>query len=314
MRPKIAVLPGDGIGPEVVHSALSKRPLDADVTFIDACADRYLSTGELVTTEEIAEIGRSDALLFGAIGDPRVKSGVLERGILLRLRAELDLYINLRPFPELDLVIVRENTEGSYAGVGTREGGIATETSVNTRAGIERCAEYAFELARKRGGHVTLVHKTNVLRHAGGLWEEIVDAMGERFPGVPVLYEHVDAAAYHLVRQHGRFDVILTDNMFGDILSDVAAAVGAGLGAIGSANLHPKRATRPTRCIGLFEPVHGSAPDIAGTGTADDSGMVAAIELMLDALHDESNIQGRHTDLKRHVPRTRDEVLRLEQR
>jgi 3-isopropylmalate dehydrogenase len=284
---RVAVLAGDGIGPEVIAVAREQLPPDVETVGIDAGAERYLATGELLTHEDLAVIGDSDALLFGAVGDPRVADGVLERGILLEIRKRFDLYVNLRPFPELDLVFVRENTEGSYSGVGRRVDDSAMEISMNTRAAIERCADYAFDLAERRSGRLTWVHKTNVLVHAGELWREVVSDVAGRHPSVRVAYEHADAAAYHLITDPGRFDVILTDNLFGDVLSDVAAGLGKGLGHAASANLHPDPKTRPTRCIGLFEPVHGSAPDIAGTSTADPSAAVGAVELLMEALEKE---------------------------
>ena len=287
MSRRIAVLPGDGIGPEVIARAVEVLPGDFDLEWLEVSAERYLATGEVISLEEIELIGSCDALLFGAIGDPRVPDGVLERGVLLRLRRELDLYVNLRPFHELGITFVRENTEGPYSGVGERSGGRATEISVNTVTAIERCARFAFELATERSGSLTWVHKTNVLTHAGGLWREVIERVGAAYPAVRLSYEHVDAAAYHLATDHERFDVILTDNLFGDILSDLAAGLGGGLGRAASANLHPNRGSRPTRCIGLFEPVHGSAPDIAGRGIADPTAAVGAAHMMMTALDKE---------------------------
>lgn len=288
VRRRIAVLPGDGIGPEVTGAALAYVPDAFEVFFVEAGARRYLSDGTLLTDDELEAIKDSDALLFGAVGDPRVADGVLEQGILLRLRRELDLYVNVRPFPELGVVIVRENTEGLYAGGGTFEVDTATEVSVNTVRGVERCARYAFKLARARDAHVTLVHKANVLTNAGRLWKDVVASVARRFAEVRADYEHVDAAAYHLITAPEKYDVILTDNMFGDILSDEAAALAGGLGKAASANLHPDERTRAARCLGLFEPVHGSAPDIAGTGGADPTAAVRAVEMMLDALKKEA--------------------------
>ena len=283
----VSVLSGDGIGPEVMAPALEALPADYVVRRVEAGAERYLATGDLLTDEDIATISASDALLFGAIGDPRVPDGVLERGILLRLRQVLDLYVNLRPFPELGITFVRENTEGAYIGAGKRVEDTAIEMSINTRPAIERCAEYAFGLATRRSGHVTLVHKRNVMLHAGALWTEVVDDVATRYPEIDLRYEHADAAAYHLVNDHSRFDVILTDNLFGDVLSDLAAALAGGLGKAASANLHPDAATRPTRCIGLFEPVHGSAPDIAGTGRADPTAAIEATHMLIQSLEKE---------------------------
>jgi 3-isopropylmalate dehydrogenase len=281
---QISVLPGDGIGPEVIERALEELPGHFEIEMLDIGAERYLSTGRLLEDEDLSTIKESDALLFGAIGDPRVKDGVLERGVLLRLRKELDLYVNLRPFPELGLTFVRENTEGPYSGVGGREPDTATETSVNTRAAIERCARYAFQLAASGGSRLTWVHKTNVLVHAGSLWAEVIEDLAQEFAEVPLNYQHADAAAYLLVREPDRFDVVVTDNLFGDLLSDLAAGLSGGLGKAASANLHPESATRPTRCIGLFEPVHGSAPDIAGTGRADPTAAVRAAQMLIEAL------------------------------
>jgi 3-isopropylmalate dehydrogenase len=281
---RVAVLPGDGIGPEVLEAALEKIDHGLDLTFIDAGAERYLATGELITPGEIATIAESDALLFGAVGDPRVPDGVLERGILLRLRKELDLYVNLRPFPELGIVFVRENTEGLYAGFGWRAEDSAAEVNVNTEAAIARCVRYAFELAHSRSRRLCWVHKTNVLTFSGSLWREVVAAVAEDYPDVTVSYEHVDAAAFHLVTDRDRFDVIVTDNLFGDILSDLAAGLAGGLGSAASANLHPNPGTRPGRCVGLFEPIHGSAPDIAGTSTADPTAAIRALGMLLEAV------------------------------
>jgi 3-isopropylmalate dehydrogenase len=284
----LAVIPGDGIGPEVIEKALEVLPPDFELVRIDASADRYLRTGVTITPDEVATIGDCDALLFGAIGDPRVADGVLERGVLLELRRALDLYVNLRPFPELGVTFVRENTEGLYRGVGWRSADAASEVSVNTRQAIYRCAVYAFELARSHNKIVTLVHKTNVLEHAGGLWKDVVGEVSSAFDDVELRYEHVDAAAYHLVTDPARFDVILTDNMFGDILSDLAAGLAGGLGRAASANLHPNPSSRPTRCVGLFEPVHGSAPDIAGTGSADPAAAIQAAHMLIEELDREA--------------------------
>jgi 3-isopropylmalate dehydrogenase len=284
MGTRVAVLAGDGIGPEVIAAAVETLPDDFELIEIDAGAERYLTTGDLVTDEDLAAIRDSDALLFGAIGDPRVADGVLERGILLRLRKELDLYVNLRPFPELDLVVVRENSEGLYAGLGGRREHSATEISVNTRTAIERCTRFAFELAERQARHITLVHKTNVLTNAGSLWREVTEEFAGEHPEVGLSYDHVDAAAYHLVRDYSRYEIVLTDNLFGDILSDLAAGLSGGLGRAASANLHPDPTTRPSGCIGLFEPVHGSAPDIAGTGSADPTAAIRAAQMLVAAV------------------------------
>jgi 3-isopropylmalate dehydrogenase len=266
---RVAVLAGDGIGPEVIPAALATLPPSYELVEIPASAERYLEKGVLLEDAEMGQVSRCDAVLFGAIGDPRVRDGVLEQGILLRLRRELDLYVNLRPFDDLGIVFVRENTEGPYCGMGRRYEDVAVEMNVNSRRAIQRCARYAFELAERRRKRLTLVHKTNVLGNAGALWREVVYSEAEAFGDVEVCYEHADAAAYHLVTDPGRFDVILTDNLFGDLLSDLAAGLAGGLGRAAGANLHPNRDTRPTSCIGLFEPIHGSAPDIAGRDEAD---------------------------------------------
>jgi 3-isopropylmalate dehydrogenase len=291
MTARVAVLAGDGIGPEVVEAALPQLG-DVEIDRIEAGAERYLATGDVLSDDDLARIGNADALFFGAVGDPRVPDGILERGILLHLRRELDLYVNLRPFPEIGVAIVRENTEGLYAGVGRRTGGRATETSVNTATAIARSARYAFELATGRSGRLTVVHKSNVLVHAGALWRDVVEEVGARYPSVVLAYEHADAAAYHLVTEPERFDVIVTDNLFGDLLSDVAAAVSGGLGRAASANLHPDPATRPSRCVGLFEPVHGSAPDIAGRGMAEATAACRAARMLRAALAPGEHVAG----------------------
>jgi 3-isopropylmalate dehydrogenase len=290
VSPHVVVIPGDGIGPEVIAEAVKVLPAHIELTYLDTGADRYLDTGTLLTDEEMGTIAVADAVLMGAVGDPRVPDGILERGILLRLRKALDLYVNLRPLPGLDLVFVRENTEGPYSGVGGRSGDIATEVSINTRAAVERCVRYAFELATTRSKRVTLAHKSNVLVHAGSLWREVTEEVASHFPEIALNYEHADAAAYHLVVDPARFDVIVTDNLFGDLLSDLAAGLDGGLGRAASANVHPDPATRRTRCLGLFEPVHGSAPDIVGTGSADPTAAIRAAQMMLDTLDKEASL------------------------
>jgi 3-isopropylmalate dehydrogenase len=301
----IAHLPGDGIGPEVTEVA--RDCVDAVATAHEFVvewrtyplgAQHFLATGEVLPDPVLDELRKADAILLGAVGSPGVPPGVLERGLLLRLRAELDLYVNLRPSKlrpgvagalgrhpaaDLDFVIVRENTEGLYAGAGgTVHRGTAfesaTEESLNTRAGVERCVRYAAELAARRRGQLTLVHKTNVLVHAGDLWRRTAEQVAAE-AGVPLDYAHVDAACLYLVDDPGRFDVIVTDNLFGDILSDLGAALTGGLGVAPSGNLNPDR-TGPS----VFEPVHGSAPDIAGTGRANPAGAVLSAALMLDHL------------------------------
>jgi 3-isopropylmalate dehydrogenase len=298
-------LPGDGVGPEV--TAVARRCVDSlawrhgfavEWRPCQLGAQHYLATGELLPDAALDELRKADAILLGAVGSPQVPPGVLERGLLLRLRAELDLYVNLRPSrlrpgvagatagrrpEELDLVIVRENTEGLYAGAGgTVHRGTAfesaTEESLNTRAGVERCIRYAAGLAARRRGRLTLVHKTNVLVHAGDLWRRTAEEVAAE-AAVTLDYAHVDAACLYLVDDPARFDVIVTDNLFGDILSDLGAALTGGLGLAPSGNLNPDR-TGPS----VFEPVHGSAPDIAGTGRASPAGAVLSAALMLDHL------------------------------
>jgi 3-isopropylmalate dehydrogenase len=304
---RIAVIGGDGIGPEVVGEAL--KVLDAvealegfttERTEFDLGGRRYLATGEVLSDATLEELRAFDAILLGAIGTPEVPPGVLERGLLLKLRFTFDQYVNLRPVklypgvrspiagltPErCDMLMVRENTESVYAGAG---GGlyvgtpheVATQESVNTRHGVERVLRYAFEAARRRRGHVTMVHKTNVLLHAGGLWQRTFDEVGDAdYPDVKRDYVHVDAACLYLVTQPERFDVVVTENLFGDIITDLAAAVQGGMGLAASGNLDPSGAA-PS----MFEPVHGSAPDIAGTGRADPIAAVISLGHLLDAL------------------------------
>jgi len=293
----IAVIPGDGIGTEVVPEALkvaAAAGVDLDVVDYDLGGRRYLATGEVLPDPVLEELRGVDAILLGAIGTPEVPPGVLERGLLLRLRFALDLYVNLRPFAAttsvgagvpFDLVVVRENTEGTYAGEGgfLRKGTpaeIATQGSVNTRFGVERCVRFAFELARSRERrHLTLVHKTNVLTFAGDLWQRTFEQVGAAFPEVATGYSHVDAACIHLVAAPASYDVVVTDNLFGDILTDLAGAVAGGIGRAASANLNPER-TGPS----MFEPVHGSAPDIAGTGRADPTAAVISMAMLLEFL------------------------------
>ncbi len=290
MSHKVAVIGGDGIGPDVVAEALKvarATGVAIDSAEFDLGAARYLRTGEVLPDETLDELRRFDAILLGAVGTPEVPPGVLERGLLLRLRFELDLYVNLRPFtaPGIDLVVIRENTEGTYSGEGgfLRKGTrheVATQGSVNTRMGVERCVRFAFDLAQSRPRrHLTLVHKTNVLTFAGDLWQRTFDDVATGYRDVQTAYHHVDAACIHLVQDPGRYDVIVTDNLFGDILTDLAGAVTGGIGLASSANLNPAR-TGPS----LFEPVHGSAPDIAGRGTANPTAAVLSAALMLEFL------------------------------
>jgi len=311
---KLAVIPGDGIGPEVVAEA--EKVLDAvtagsDIRFektpFSLGAGRYLETGETLTDADLDAIKAHDAILLGAVGgvpgDPRLKNANIERGLLLKLRFELDHYVNLRPSKlydgapgpladpgEIDFVVVREGTEGPYVGNGgsIRTGTpheVANETSVNTAYGVERVVRYAFELAERRRKKLTLVHKTNVLVHAGGMWQRIVNEVAKEHPDVAVDYLHVDAATIFMVTNPGRFDVIVTDNLFGDILTDLAGAVTGGIGLAASGNINPDGAF-PS----MFEPVHGSAPDIAGQQKADPTAAILSVALLLDhlGLRDES--------------------------
>ena len=293
---KLAVIAGDGIGPEVVDEAL--KVLDvvapgAEKTTYDVGARRYHATGEVMPDGLVDELRTHDAILLGAIGDPSVPSGVLERGLLLRMRFELDHHVNLRPSKlhagvtsplgevDLDFVVVREGTEGPYTGTGgaIRVGTpheVATEVSLNTAFGVERVVRDAFARAAKRRKHLTLVHKTNVLTFAGKLWSRVVAEVGREFGDVEVAYQHVDAATIHMVTDPGRFDVIVTDNLFGDIITDLAAAVSGGIGLAASGNIDATR-TNPS----MFEPVHGSAPDIAGKGIADPTAAVMSVALLL---------------------------------
>jgi 3-isopropylmalate dehydrogenase len=285
---QIGILAGDGIGPEVIAEA--RKALDAAGVGVEAVeydlgGARYLRTGEVLPDSVLDELAGLDAILLGAVGTPDVPPGVLERGLLLRLRFEFDLYVNLRPVrllpgaptplagkgpDDIDMVVIRENTEGAYAGEGgfLRKGTaneVATQGSVNTRLGVERCLRYAFELARTRPRHhLTLCHKTNVLTFSGDLWQRAFSEVAAEYADVETGYVHVDAACLYMVESPERFDVVVTDNLFGDILTDLGAAVAGGMGLAASGNLNPPR-ERPS----VFEPVHGSAPDIAGTGRAN---------------------------------------------
>ncbi|MEO7448560.1 MAG: 3-isopropylmalate dehydrogenase [Humibacillus sp.] len=310
----VAVIGGDGIGPEVVDEGLkvleavtSGGPSFTPTTY-DLGARRWHATGETLPDSVLAELRGHDAILLGAIGDPGVPSGVLERGVLLPLRFALDHYVNLRPaklYPGvaspldvarvapdgIDFVVVREGTEGPYTGnggalrVGT-PAEVATEVSVNTRYGVERVVRDAFARAAGRPRkHLTLVHKHNVLTYAGHLWRRTVEEVGAEFPDVETAYQHVDAATIFMVTDPGRFDVIVTDNLFGDIITDIAAAIAGGIGLAASGNINPARTT-PS----MFEPVHGSAPDIAGQGKADPTAAILSVGMLLAhlGLHDEA--------------------------
>lgn len=287
MAHRVGVIGGDGIGPEVVTEGLkviAAAGVDLDTTHYDLGGSRYLRDGTVLDDATVEEWRGLDALYMGAVGTPEVPPGVIERGLLLKMRFELDLYINLRPFtaPAHDFVVIRENTEGTYAGEGgfLRRGTpfeIATQGSVNTRHGVERAVRYAFDLAMTRRKHVTLVHKTNVLTFAGDLWERTFNEVAARYPDVSTAYNHVDAACIYFVEDPGRYDVIVTDNLFGDILTDLGGAVSGGIGLAPTANLHPGQ-------VSMFEPVHGSAPDIVGTGRANPVAAVLSGAMMLDHL------------------------------
>jgi len=290
------VIGGDGIGPEVTAQAVEvvrAAGVDLDTVDYDLGGARYLRDGEILSDAVLDELRAFDAILLGAVGHPDVAPGVIERGLLLKMRFDLDLYVNERPFVGTapggtephDFVVIRENTEGPYVGEGgvLRRGTpneVATQGSVNTRLGVERCVRYAFALAATRPRrHLTLVHKTNVLAFAGDLWQRTFDEVAVDFPEVATAYNHVDAASIYFVQDPHRYDVIVTDNLFGDILTDLGGAVSGGIGVAASANLNPAR-TGPS----MFEPVHGSAPDIAGTGTANPTAAILSAAMMLDFL------------------------------
>lgn len=289
MAHKVGIIGGDGIGPEVLAEGLrviAAAGVQLDTVEYDLGGARYLSDGVVLTDEIIDEWRGLDALYLGAVGHPGVPPGVIERGLLLRMRFELDLYINFRPFvaPDgaHDFVVIRENTEGTYAGEGgfLRKGTpheIATQGSVNTRHGVERAIRYSFELATTRRNHLTLVHKTNVLTFAGDLWERTFNEVAAEYPNVETAYNHVDAACIYFVQDPQRYDVIVTDNLFGDILTDLGGAVSGGIGIAPTANLNPEG-------VSMFEPVHGSAPDIAGQGVANPLAAILSGAMMLDHL------------------------------
>ncbi len=320
---RVAVIEGDGIGPEVTKQAVrvlrkvtSDSSIPLELENFDFGGARYLADGHLLEPEDLEELAKFDAILLGAVGDPRIAPGIVERGLLLTLRFAFDQYVNLRPAihypgvasplvnPEgIDLVVVREGTEGPYVGNGgvLRLGTpneIATEVSVNTAFAVERLLRYAFELADSRPAKkLAVVHKINVLVHAGGLWSRLTKQLAREFPQVAVEYLHVDAATIHLLTRPADFDVIATDNLFGDILTDEAAAITGGIGLAASGNINPTG-----EFPSMFEPVHGSAPDIAGLGTADPIAAIASVQLMLEALGFEDEAQrvglGIRTDMQ----------------
>ena len=305
----LAVIAGDGIGPEVVKEALrvlevisEKYGVRFNQTAYDLGAGNWHRTGQALSDEVLAELATKDVILLGAVGDPTVPSGVLERGLLLKLRFAFDHYVNLRPArlmpgvmsplatkAAIDFIVVREGTEGPYVGAGGvlaagTESEIATEESLNTRRGAERVIRDAFERALKRERRkLTLVHKNNVLTYSGGLWTRTFNDVAKEYPTVTTDYLHVDAAAMFFVTNPERFDVVVTDNLFGDILTDIAAAICGGIGLAASGNINPTR-----KFPSMFEPVHGSAPDIAGKNIADPTATVMSIAMMLDHLGLES--------------------------
>jgi 3-isopropylmalate dehydrogenase len=297
---RLAVIGGDGIGPEVTAEAVKAiraTGVEFDATDFDLGADRYKKDGEVLPDATLEELKTFDAILLGAVGasptDKAVPSGIIERGFLLRTRFELDHYVNLRPFQTnkgkygapVDVVFVREGTEGPYVGEGgaLRKGTpneVATQGSVNTRFGVERVIRYAFDLAQSRPKrHLTMVHKTNVLTFAGDLWQRTFNEVAAEFPDVQTAYNHVDAACIHLVDAPEKYDVIVTDNLFGDILTDLAGAIAGGIGLAASGNVNPDR-VYPS----MFEPVHGSAPDIAGTGKANPLAAIRSAAMLLQFL------------------------------
>ncbi|MCH1513942.1 MAG: 3-isopropylmalate dehydrogenase [Acidimicrobiales bacterium] len=291
MTNRIGVVGGDGIGPEVISEGLKvikASGVELETVEYDLGGERYERDGTVLPDSVLDEWRSLDAIYLGAVGTPNVPPGVIERGLLLKMRFELDLYINLRPFVfpknEIDFQVVRENTEGPYAG----EGGvhrigtpyeIATQGSVNTRHGVERAVRFAFELAMKRRGHLTMVHKTNVLSFAGDLWDRTFNEVASEYPEVETAYNHCDAACIYMVQSPQQYDVIVTDNLFGDILTDLGGAISGGIGTASSANLNPKK-TGPS----MFEPVHGSAPDIAGQSIANPVAAILSGAMMLDFL------------------------------
>lgn len=303
---KLAVIAGDGIGTEVVAEGLKVlnavapiAGLKISTTDYDLGARRYNATGETLPDSVVAELKKQDAILLGAIGDPSVAPGILERGVLLPLRFKLDHHVNLRPVKlfegvqspvagkgpkEIDFVVCREGTEGPYVGAGgflrkDTPHEVATEVSINTRFGAERIIRDAFQRATKRRNKVTLVHKTNVLVYAGDVWARAFADVAKEFPNVQTDYCHVDAASMFFLTQPERFDVVVTDNLFGDILTDIGAAIAGGIGLAASGNIDPTR-TNPS----MFEPVHGSAPDIAGQGKADPTATILSVVMLLDHL------------------------------
>jgi 3-isopropylmalate dehydrogenase len=301
---RIGVIEGDGTGPEVVHEGLKvldavREGFTAELVRFDLGADRYLRTGEVLPDEELERLRTMDAIFLGAVGDPRVRPGILERDLLLKARFGLDQWVNLRPvvrYPgvetlvpshteeDVNLVVVRENSEGLYSGAGGfhRKGTafeVAVQESINTRHGVERIVRYAFELAMQphRRRKLTLVHKTNVLTFAGDLYQRVVHEVAAAFPEVETDYVHVDAACIYLLDRPGRFDVIVTDNMFGDIITDLGAMIQGGMGLAAGGNINPDG-------VSMFEPIGGTAPDHTGRGTINPLAAIGAVEMLLRQL------------------------------
>lgn len=303
---RIALIPGDGIGVDVVTEAckvLNATGLKVETQNYDLGANRYLKSKETLPDSVLEELKKYDAILLGAVGDPKVAPGILERGLLLKLRFELDHYVNLRPvklFPgvstplagktseHIDMVVVREGTEGAYVGAGgvlrkNTKDEVATEESLNTFKGAERVIRDAFKRAQNRRKHLTLVHKANVLVYAGDMWKRTFEKVAKEFSDVKTDYQHVDAASMFFVTNPEKFDVVVTDNLFGDILTDIGAAIAGGIGLAASGNINPEKTT-PS----MFEPVHGSAPDIAGKGIADPTAAIMSVSMMLSHLGENS--------------------------
>ncbi|HWO71603.1 MAG TPA: 3-isopropylmalate dehydrogenase [Actinomycetota bacterium] len=299
---RIGVIPGDGTGPEVIREGLKvldavREGFDVELVRYDLGGERYLRTGEVLPDAVLEELRGLDAIYLGAVGHPDVPPGVLERGLLLRIRFELDQYVNLRPIrrypgvqtliphhqPEdVDMVVVRENSEGLYTGAGGfhRKGTpfeVAVQESVNTHHGVERIVRFAFEQARRRRRHLTLVHKTNVLTYAGDLYQRVVDEVGREYPDVETAYCHVDAACIYFVENPRRFDVIVTDNMFGDIITDLGAVIQGGMGVAAGGNINPQG-------VSMFEPIGGTAPDHTGKGTINPLAAIGALGMLLEQL------------------------------
>ena len=308
----IGVIRGDGTGPEVVGEGLKvleavRDGFDVSLVDFDLGADRYLRTGEVLPDDELERLGGCDAIFLGAVGDPRVRPGILERDLLLKIRFGLDQWVNLRPvvrYPgvqtlvpshteeDVDLVVVRENSEGLYSGAGGfhrkgTEHEVAVQESINTRHGVERIVRYAFELAASpsRRAKLTLVHKTNVLTFAGDLYQRVVDEIAADFPSVETDYVHVDAACIYFLDSPSRFDVIVTDNMFGDIITDLGAMIQGGMGIAAGGNINPDG-------VSMFEPIGGTAPSEAGKGTINPLAAIGAMEMLLRQLGEDAAAEG----------------------